>query len=137
VDGAHSATSTCHRVRRGLSYGPPFRLERVSGTSSIRRVVADTATDEEVRTLWVSMAHAWMKLAEAAERLQSHKGARMVTAQDKAKSQLEAPPTQCPRCKTLMKVRKCIPIPGRKLVDVDYRCDECGAEVLRAVPRER
>jgi hypothetical protein len=55
-----------------------------------------------------------------------------VTAQDKAKSQLEAPPTQCPRCKTLMKVRKCVPLPGRKFVDVDYRCDECGAEVLRA-----
>ena len=25
--------------------------------------------------------------------------------------------------------------PCRKFVDVDYRCDECGAEVLRAVPR--
>jgi hypothetical protein len=33
--------------------------------------------------------------------------------------------------------RKCIPLPGRKFVDVDYRCEECGAEVLRAVPRER
>jgi hypothetical protein len=61
----------------------------------------------------------------------------MVTAQDKAKSQLEAPPTQCPRCKALMKVRKCVPLPGRKFVDVDYRCDECGAEVLRAVPSGR
>jgi hypothetical protein len=50
-------------------------------------------------------------------------GARMVTAQDKAKSQLEAPPTQCPRCKTLMKVRKCIPIPGREFVDVNFAKD--------------
>jgi hypothetical protein len=40
-----------------------------------------------------------------------------------------------------MKVRKCIPLPGLKFVDVDYRCDECGAEVagrasraLRLVP---
>jgi hypothetical protein len=36
-----------------------------------------------------------------------------------------------------MKVRKCVPLPGRKFVDVDYRCDECGAEVLRAVPSGR
>jgi hypothetical protein len=36
-----------------------------------------------------------------------------------------------------MKVRKCIPVPGRKFVDVDYRCDQCGAEVLRAVPSGR
>jgi hypothetical protein len=27
--------------------------------------------------------------------------------------------------------------PGRKFVDLDYRCDQCGAEVLRAVPRVR
>src|SRR5215470_3446028 len=57
---------------------------------------------------------------------------RMVKDQDNSKSRLEAPPTPCPRCKTMMKVRKCIPLPGRKFVDVDYRCDECGAEVLRA-----
>jgi predicted nucleic acid-binding Zn ribbon protein len=61
----------------------------------------------------------------------------MVTVQNKLRSGPEAPPTPCPRCKTLMKVRKLIPIPGRKFVDVDYRCDECGAEVLRAVPRGR
>jgi hypothetical protein len=36
-----------------------------------------------------------------------------------------------------MEVRKCVPLPGRKFIDVDYRCDECGAEVLRAVLRER
>jgi hypothetical protein len=58
----------------------------------------------------------------------------MVTAQDKSKARLEADAPQCPRCKTFMKVRKCIPVPGRKFVDVDYRCDQCGAEVLRAVP---
>jgi hypothetical protein len=60
--------------------------------------------------------------------------APQMMAQDKAKSRLEAPPTPCPRCKTLMTVRKCIPLPGREFVDVDYRCEECGAEVLRAVP---
>ena len=62
----------------------------------------------------------------------------MVTVQDKPRSRVEeAPPTQCPRCKTLMKVRKCVPVAGRKFVDVDYRCDECGAEVLRALPMGR
>jgi DNA-directed RNA polymerase subunit RPC12/RpoP len=52
-------------------------------------------------------------------------------------ARLEADAPQCPRCKTFMKVRKCIPVPGRKFVDVDYRCDQCGAEVLRAVPSRR
>jgi hypothetical protein len=42
-----------------------------------------------------------------------------------------------PTLQDAMKVRKCIPLPGRKFIDVDYRCDECGAEVLRAMPRER
>ena len=58
----------------------------------------------------------------------------MVTAQDKPTSRLEeAPPTQCPRCKaTLMKVRKHVPLPGRKFVDVDYRCDGCGGEAAMA-----
>jgi hypothetical protein len=50
---------------------------------------------------------------------------------------LEADAPQCPRCKALMMVRKRIPLPGRKFDDVDYRCEECGAEVLRAVPRGR
>jgi len=54
-------------------------------------------------------------------------------AQDKAKSRLEPPPMPCPHCKMLMKVRKIIPLPDREFVDVDYRCGECGAEVLRAV----
>jgi hypothetical protein len=42
---------------------------------------------------------------------------QMMIPQDKPKSRLEAPPTQCPRCKTHMKVRKCIPLPSRKFVD--------------------
>jgi DNA-directed RNA polymerase subunit RPC12/RpoP len=59
----------------------------------------------------------------------------MVTPQDRPRSHLEeTPPMQCPRCKALMKARMHVPLPGRKFVDVDYRCDECGAEVLRAVP---
>jgi hypothetical protein len=38
-------------------------------------MVADTVMDEQVRALWVSMAHAWTKLAEV-ERLQPHQGTR-------------------------------------------------------------
>lgn len=53
-------------------------MDRLSAPSECRvqalycRVVADIATDEEVRTLWVSMAQTWTKLAEAMERLQPH-----------------------------------------------------------------
>jgi hypothetical protein len=51
-------------------------MDRLSAPSECRvqalhcRMVADIATDEEVRTLWVSMAQTWTKLAEAMERLQ-------------------------------------------------------------------
>jgi hypothetical protein len=38
------------------------------------RTRAETATDEEVRALWVSMAQTWTKLAQATERLQPHQG---------------------------------------------------------------
>jgi DNA-directed RNA polymerase subunit RPC12/RpoP len=51
----------------------------------------------------------------------------------KPKSRLEAHAPKCARCKALMKVR--ILIPGRKIDDVAYRCEECGSEVLRSVPR--
>jgi RNase P subunit RPR2 len=61
----------------------------------------------------------------------------MVPAKNKLKSHLDAHAPQCPRCKTPMKVRKRVPLRGRKFDDVDYRCDECGTEVLRAVPRWR
>jgi hypothetical protein len=37
---------------------------------------AETATDEEVRALWVSMAQTWTKLAQATERLQPHQAPR-------------------------------------------------------------
>jgi tRNA(Ile2) C34 agmatinyltransferase TiaS len=57
----------------------------------------------------------------------------MVTTPDRPRSRLEAHAPLCSKCKTVMKVRTLFP--GRKLDDVDYRCDECGAEVLRAVPR--
>jgi hypothetical protein len=56
---------------------------------------------------------------------------------EKPKSSLDAHALLCPKCKMPMKVRKRAPLPGRKFVDLDYRCDECGAEVLRAVPRGR
>jgi len=48
-------------------------------------------------------------------------------------SRLEAHAPRCARCKARMKV--CILIPGRKVDDVSYRCEKCGAEVMRSVPR--
>jgi hypothetical protein len=102
------------------------------------RTRAETANDERVQALLVSMALIWTKLAEEAEPIQRTKrGVANDDTSEQTQVRLEAPPTQCPRCKTLMKVRKWVPLPGRKFVDVDYRCDECGAEVLRAVPMAR
>jgi hypothetical protein len=80
---AKGLTPTCPRsTSRPVSAAGDYLMNRLSASSECRaqalycHVAADTATDEEVRTLWVSMAHAWMKLAEAAERLQSHQGPR-------------------------------------------------------------
>jgi hypothetical protein len=48
-----------------------YLMNRLSAPSECRaqalycRMVADTATEEQVRTLWVSMAQTWTKLAEA------------------------------------------------------------------------
>jgi alpha-ketoglutarate-dependent taurine dioxygenase len=55
-----------------------MNMDRLSAPSECRaqalhcRLVADTAPNEQVRTLWVSMAQTWTKLAEAMERLEPH-----------------------------------------------------------------
>jgi hypothetical protein len=51
------------------------------------RLVADTATDEQVRGLWLSMAQIWIRFAEAMERLQPSRREEMMKPQD------ERPPT--------------------------------------------
>ena len=56
-----------------------------------------------------------------------------MTPLQKPKSRLEAHAPQCIQCKALMKVR--ILIPGRTVDDVVYRCEKCGGEVIRSVPR--
>jgi hypothetical protein len=38
-----------------------------------------------------------------------------------------------PRCKQTMKVRT--QLPGRKINDVAYKCEDCGEEVVIGVPR--
>ena len=100
-------------------------------------MVANTVMDEQVRALWVSMAHSWTKLAEAMERLKPHQGTRGADgeSQDKPKSRLAADAPQCARCRAPMKVR--ILFPGRKVDDVTYRCEQCGGEVEKPVPRAR
>ena len=56
-------------------------MDRLAAPSECRaqalhcRMVADSVMDEQVRALWVSMAHSWTKLAEAMERLQGTRGA--------------------------------------------------------------
>jgi hypothetical protein len=71
-------TPTClHPTSRRVIHRD-YLMQGLSAPSECRaqalycRVVADAATDEEVRTLWVSMAQTWTKLAEAMERLQPH-----------------------------------------------------------------
>jgi hypothetical protein len=55
--------------------------------------------------------------------------------QEKPKSRLEVHAPQSARFKAPMKVR--ILFPGRKVGDVTYRREECGAEVIQSKPRAR
>ena len=57
----------------------------------------------------------------------------VVAPQEKPKSRLVAHAPLCARCRKPMKVR--ILFPGRKVDDVTYRCEKCGGEVMRSVPR--
>src|SRR6516225_10340752 len=54
-------------------------------------------------------------------------------ALQQSKSCHEAHTSHCARCGTPMKVR--ILIPGCKVDYVAYRCEKCGTDVLRSVPR--
>ena len=102
--------------------------------AALCRARADAAADERLRAVWMYMALIWTKLAAHKERLQRLKAwGTSVTPLQKPKSRLEAHAPQCARCKAIMKVR--ILIPGRKVDDVAYRCEKCGSEVLRSVPR--
>ena len=49
------------------------------------------------------------------------------------KNRLLAHAPTCSGCRKPMKVRTLLP--GRKVDDVAYRCEECGEEVVKAVPR--
>ena len=59
----------------------------------------------------------------------------MIAPQEEPKSHLVAYAPRCGPCKTAMKVRTLFP--GREVNDVTYRCDDCGAEVMRSVLRPR
>jgi hypothetical protein len=83
--------------------------------------------------LWRSLEQMWTKLgAEGARFSRMLRGQRM-RSQEKPKSRLAANAAQCARCRKLMKVR--ILFPGRKVDDVTYKCEECGGEEMRSVPR--
>jgi len=57
----------------------------------------------------------------------------MTRLADPPKNRLLAHAPNCSHCKRRMKVRTLLP--GRKVDDVAYRCEECGEEVVKAVPR--
>ena len=59
----------------------------------------------------------------------------MVPSPEKPKARLEANTPQCPKCKALMRVR--ILLPRHNFDDVSYRCEKCGVEEVRSVPRAR
>jgi hypothetical protein len=52
---------------------------------------------------------------------------------DAPKNRLLAHAPQCSRCRNPMNDRALLP--GRKVDDVACRCEDCGEEVIRAVPR--
>jgi predicted SprT family Zn-dependent metalloprotease len=52
---------------------------------------------------------------------------------EKPKSRLLAHAPQCPRCRTMMKVRTLRP--GQKVDDVVYRCEQCRDEIVVEVKR--
>jgi transposase-like protein len=56
-----------------------------------------------------------------------------MTSEQPPKSRLLGHAPQCPHCKETMKVRRILP--GRKVDDVAYRCEDCGEQVVKAVPR--
>jgi hypothetical protein len=97
------------------------------------QTLAETADDQRVRALLVSMNEMWTKLADEAERLNGQHQGKLMLAPERPKSRLETHAPQCAKCKTPMRVR--ILIPGRKVDDVSYRCEKCGVEEMRSVPR--
>jgi hypothetical protein len=56
---------------------------------------------------------------------------RHIEFQHNARRHPHAP--SCPLCKETKKVRTLLP--GRKADDFAYRCEECGEEIIRSVPR--
>jgi hypothetical protein len=76
----------------------------------------------------------WTNLGADGEKVRrlNAKG-RLMTPQEKPTSRLAAHAPQCARCRKPMKVR--ILFPGRKVDDVTYKCEKCGGEEMRSVPR--
>jgi len=56
-----------------------------------------------------------------------------MAVQDQPKSRLLAHAPNCSCCRKPMKVRTLLP--GRKVDDVFYRCEECGEEDVKQVRR--
>jgi hypothetical protein len=95
---------------------------------------ADTATDERMRALWRSLARMWTTLGANGEKVRrlDDKGAAHETT-----GETQVTPRGPRASMRPMPQAHRILFPGRKVDDVTYRCEECGGEVMRPVPRAR
>jgi hypothetical protein len=98
---------------------------RCQATHCRRR--ANMATDERLRALWSLLGEMWTKFRADGEEVQPEAGGRLMRPQEKPKSRLAAN-AEAHEGRILF--------PGRKVDDVTYLCEECGAEALRSVPPE-
>jgi len=120
---------------------------------------AERTSNEHVRHLLHAMEKMWLKLATETERVETSIRLAMQQAQpeiapndarptvaapavqaqtmtprrEKPTSRLLANAPQCSRCNATMKVRTLRP--RRKVDDVAYKCEDCGEQVVVAVPR--
>ena len=103
--------------------------------AALCRARANAAADERLRAAWISIDADLdeARCTQGTDSALEYFRELIVAPLQKTKSRLEVHAPQCARCKALMKVR--ILIPGRKVDDVAYRCEKCGSEVLRSVPR--
>ena len=125
-------------IPRGPGYSWTVLRPQATFGSKLR-----TATRSQKRRVMSAFEHccsrrrrcgpSWLMPLSSA--LDEGQGGLMVPSREKPKARLEANTPQCPKCKTPMRVRILIPRPN--VDDVAYRCEKCGVEEMRSVPRAR
>jgi hypothetical protein len=120
-----------------IGWGAPV-MDRLATARKCRTLAArcseraETAHTDGVRVQLLSTAQMWTKLADETERLQALK-AQISPGIRTDQSRLEAYAPRCPQCDGVMSVL--LVVPRAKFNEVNYRCPECRAEAIRAVPR--